>query len=1028
MRSKHKHTFALLAAFVLLLALGGCDKKRDEKTKTPAETPSAPAVPSPLTSLPPVECRWADSPIKVDGSADDAAWANAQTITDFRLPWLKDKPQTPRMKSSAKLLWDHDALYFYAEMDDADLSAKVTQHDGTAWEDDVFELFFKPAADKTGYYEFEVNAANTILDMFIPLREKINYPKFASEPPFKLETVVKLRGTLNNPADKDQGWSVEGKIIWRNFLPTGGRPNTNEIWAFALCRGDTNSGPEGNELTTNAPLSVLSFHRHEEYLPLKFIPAPDSAAKPFGLKQRIPWNDSKVVGTPEPPPPFVVKRVFAKNNLPYTIHVYHEPGTKNLLVLNQISSWVGVGRLQRIKEDENSNEVQQLHAPDRIIYGMAFHPNYTQNGYLYLGSNGPQSQTKRTTGVTRVTIDRNPPHAIVPNSEVTIIEWPSDGHNGGDLVFGKDGMLYVTSGDGTSDSDRDVVGQDLTKLNSKVLRIDVLNPEPGKMYSVPKDNPFVGDANVRPETWAYGLRNPWRIASDPVTGYIWVGNNGQDLWEQAYLIQKGANYGWSIQEGSKPFYPDRKRGPQSISGPAVEHPHSESRSLTGGQVYYGSRYPELRGMYIYGDFSTGKIWGARHDGTRLLELKELADTTIRITGFGFDSTGELLITDHGGGIYKLEPSPPAAANAHFPRKLSETGLFASVAGHKVHPGLIPYSVNAPLWSDGAHKERFIALPGGESGIGVTGNRGWDFPDNAILVKSFAYDRIANDPSTRFWIETRLMVKQQQAKWVGYTYRWNAEQTDATLVDREGADAEFTVADATAPGGMRTQKWHFPSRTECMVCHSRAFNFVLGTSTVQMNKTHDYNGVLDNQLRALEHIGALRVKYADGELDLVRREGKRQGLVDEPLNKFVERWAPQKNQREASMTNLLFKPYDTFGKLVDPYDSKQDLTLRVRSYLHANCAQCHVEAGGGNAAMELDQNASLENMRIIDVTPNHDAFGIANAKLIAPGDVSRSIIPNRMSRRGPGQMPPLATNVPDEKAIALIKEWIGSLKK
>src|SRR5207248_7884053 len=133
----------------------------------------------------------------------------------------------------------------------------------------------------------------------------------------------------------------------------------------------------------------------------------------------------------------------------------------------------------------------------------------------------------RKTIITRYTMDREPPYALDPKSAVTIIDWLSDGHNGGALAFGLDGMLYITSGDGTSDSDTNIVGQDLTKLTAKVLRIDVDHPSAGKAYSVPKDNPFLNRQGVRPETWAYGLRNPWRITTDRQTGQIWLGENGQ---------------------------------------------------------------------------------------------------------------------------------------------------------------------------------------------------------------------------------------------------------------------------------------------------------------------------------------------------------------------------------------------------------------------------------------------------------------------------------------------------------------------
>ena len=147
----------------------------------------------------------------------------------------------------------------------------------------------------------------------------------------------------------------------------------------------------------------------------------------------------------------------------------------------------------------------------------------------------------------------------------------------------------------------------------------------GKQYSVPKDNPFLHIKDAVPETWAYGLRNPWRMHCDKKTGHLWVGNNGQDLWEQVYFIRKGDNYGWSVMEGSHPFYSLRKPGPTPFVKPIAEHHHSEARSLTGGIVYYGSKFPELQGCYIYGDHSTGKIWGIRHDGEKVTWHKEIAD-------------------------------------------------------------------------------------------------------------------------------------------------------------------------------------------------------------------------------------------------------------------------------------------------------------------------------------------------------------------------------------------------------------------
>jgi glucose/arabinose dehydrogenase len=774
---------------------------------------------------------------------------------------------------------------------------------------------------------------------------------------------------------------------------------------------------------------------------------PGPAGKPFGIEQRIPWTTSHVVGSPDPPLPYRVRRTFAKLKVPCPIAIAHEPGTENLLLIHQAFPWGGAGRVLRIKDDPDVSEAEELLKFDGIAYGMAFHPDFATNGYLYVGWNGPLDGPKRFTRVTRYTIDRKPPCALDPKSAQLIIEWESDGHNGGDLAFGRDGMLYVSSGDGTSDSDTNLAGQDLTRLLSKVLRLDVDHPAPGMAYAVPPDNPFVGQEGVRPETWAYGFRNPWRLHIDRQTGDLWVGQNGQDLWEQAFLVQRGANYGWSVMEGSHPFYPNRKAGPTPISPPTVEHPHSEMRSLTGGVVYHGERLPELRGAYLYGDWSTGRIWGVKHQGGKVTWHQELARTTMQITGFGLDAHGELLICDHGGGaVYRLEPTPRDEKPPQFPTRLSATGLFRSVKDHQPEPALIAYSVNSPLWSDGAEKERFLAMPG-TSQIDFKTSRGWELPDGSVLVKTFFLNTADGKEGSRRRIETRLLTRQD-GQWAGYSYLWNDEQTDAELVGAAGVDKPYEVRDAAAPGGRRTQTWHYPSRVECMVCHSRAANWVLGLTTLQMNKVHDYGRVADNQLRTLEHLGVFHIPYTDhmsesrqrlegtaGVLPAVAGPslggvGRALAVALGPLQRGLNRPLDQLEERlrdEPRYTTLLPRRADEYEQLVNPYDRTADLEARARSYLHANCAQCHVMAGGGNAAIELEFTTERDKMNLFGVKPLHDPLGIKDAQLIAPGEPERSVLLQRVARRGAGQMPPLATTEVDREAVQMLTEWIKQMK-
>lgn len=997
-------------------------------------------IASAAAAEPPSEyvCRWADAPPKIDGRADDPAWRHAREIDWFGLPWLGKGARPARTATRARLLWDREYLYFYAEMDDADLYADVAEPDGQTWDNDVFELFFKPAADAPGYYELQVSAAGTKMDMFLPRRGAGGYRRFKSDGSFRWETAVQLRGTLNRWQDVDEGWSVEGRIPWTDFLRTGGRPAIDERWKFALCRYDYSVDFEGPELSTSAPLASKpypDFHLYEDYATLRFEgPTPATAERPYGIPQRLPLSGLRVRGTPEPPPPFRAQRVYPRLALNFPLAVVQQPGTDLLLIVVQSKPY-GATRLVRVADRPDAAELETLLDDDRTIYSLAFHPEFARNGYIFLGHNGPASGGERFTRVSRFTMQTVPPYALDPASELVVIEWPSDGHNGGAIGFGHDGMLYITSGDGTSDSDTKLAGQDLSHLLAKVLRIDVDHPEPNRPYSVPRDNPFVDLPGARPETWAYGLRNPWRLTVDPQTGHIWVGNNGQDLWEQAYLVERGANYGWSVMEGSHPFYLDRARGPTPFVPPTLEHPHSEARSLTGGVVYYGQRYPELRGAYIYGDYSTGKIWGAKHDGKQVVWHRELADTSLQITGFGLDSHGELLICDHRaeGGLYTLVPNEPSPADQSFPRRLSETGLFRSVAGHVPEPGLIPYSVNAPLWSDGAHKERYLALPP-DGYIEFTRSGGWNFPDGTVLVKSFALDCVQDGQPVRRWIETRLLVKQQ-GEWAGYTYQWNEEQTDAVLVPAAGLDVPYQAvfaADARSASGeagaspTESLLWHYPSRAECMVCHSRAANFVLGLSELQMNREHDYGGVRDNQLRTLEQLGVLRVNwYADAVEDL-RSRLLSEGCTAEEASARLAELAPARMQRQPVLSTLLSFPPERYGRLADPYDASADLDRRARAYLHANCAHCHVLAGGGNAQMELEYTTPLAETRLVDVPPLHHRFGLQDPRLVAPGAPDRSVLLVRISHREAGHMPPLATRRVDTQAVELLRSWIASL--
>ena len=288
---------------------------------------------------------------------------------------------------------------------------------------------------------------------------------------------------------------------------------------------------------------------------------------------------------------------------------------------------------------------------------------------------------------------------------------------------------------------------------ASILRIDVDHASGTNAYSVPSDNPFVNVPGARPEVWAFGFRNPFRMSFDHATGDLWVGDVGWELWEMVYRVQRGGNYGWPINEGPNlNVRTDVRPGPGPILPPVHSVPHSDGASITGGYAYHGKRLPRLGGAYIYGDWETGKFWALRHENGSLISNDELCDTSLKPVSFALDRRGELLILDFSGGLYELTPNIAPAANESFPRKLTETGLFSSLHPLTPAPGTVPYQVAAPMWNDHATAEWLLAVPGTASivtagGVGnITGGT-WLFPTNTVLARTLTLDLEQGNPSS-----------------------------------------------------------------------------------------------------------------------------------------------------------------------------------------------------------------------------------------------------------------------------------------
>jgi len=719
--------------------------------------------------------------------------------------------------------------------------------------------------------------------------------------------------------------------------------------------------------------------------------------RPRGLQERTLWTTSKIRGAPDPPAPYRIERVFDKLKFAEPLDLVRAPGTDRLFVAERY------GKIYSFPNTPLVERAELFLDLGKVIYGLAFHPKFSENGYVYVTYVvHPKNELPDGTHVSRFQVRRENPLQCDPATEQLLLTWPCGNHNGGCLQFGPDGYLYIATGDAGELADPNETGQDLSDLPGSILRIDVDRRDADKAYAIPADNPFVDVTGARPEIWAFGLRQPWKMSFDRETGDLWTGNVGQDLWEMIYRIERGGNYGWSITEGSYPFRPERKRGPGGIIPPIIEHDHANFRSITGGFVYRGRRLPELVGAYIYGDYDTGRIWMLRFDREqkKVTENKELVDSSLRLVGFAEDSSGELFLLDHmSGQISRLVPNS-AKSTGDFPRTLSATGLFTSVADHLPDPGLIPYSVIAAQWCDGASKDRYLGIPGDariefetltypQPAPGAP--PGWKFPDGTVLVETLSLEMEKGNPQSRRRLETRILHHERLAGseyvgdqyWQGYTYLWNDEQIDAILLEvPKGLDRTYTISDSDAPGGRRQQTWHFPNRTECAVCHNMAAKYVLGVQTLQMNRDYNYGGTVANQLRMLEYLN----------------------IFTEPLPAHPEE----------------------LSKLVDYHAANEELSRRARSYLHANCSHCHRKWGGGNAEFQLLATLEESEMGTVGVRPGQGTFGIPHARILAPGDPYRSVLFYRMAQVGSGRMPRIGSAVVDERGLRLIHDWIQQL--
>ena len=748
--------------------------------------------------------------------------------------------------------------------------------------------------------------------------------------------------------------------------------------------------------------------------------------RPHGLSER-PGTGPFLDGTmPEIAPAISGNwsAVVAFPNLKFTnsVGLTHVPGTDQLCV------WEREGRIWTFQNQwDTTDKKLVLDISDQCqgwddsgLLGVAFHPGFATNHFVFVWYTWVKpgtvvgSPTTRPNPVlpdtyhdrlSRFTLDDN--GVAIPGSETVFVDLTDQTvwHHGGGMFFHPgNGFLYWTDGDNSVGDNDQIINK---SMYSGVFRIDVdcqggtVSHAPPRQplngvtahYYIPNDNPFVGQSNVLEEFFCLGLRSPHRMTYDPGSGRIFIGDVGESSREEIDVIEPGEsalNFQWNRCEGTLGTMVEPYIG---ISrGPVLDYPHSDGRAVIGGYVYRGKEFAaDLGGKYIFGDNVMRIVWALDETTTPKTKIvlcvmpkgdgpNSGTDYT-GLSSFGTDADGELYfcqMSSIGGRIYRLARGGPPPPKQTLPKLLSQTGVFADLPALQPAAGLLPYSVNSPLWSDGAVKSRWVALAT-NAVVGFASSGRWSFPAGTVFVKHFSLPVDDTDPKVLRRLETRLLVRDASGAVYGASYKWRADNSDADLVNA-GFTEDVAVKTAT---GSRVQKWFYPGRQDCLTCHTSISGGVLGVNTRQLNGDFVYpaTGIRDNQLRVWSHLALFDKPVADKNLPLLPR------LVN--------------------VTNTL-----------------ANLNTRVRSYLDANCSHCH-QPGGAGAFFDARFDTPLAKQNLIN-GPVQNPLGIAGAKVIMPGDTNKSLLFHRVSMLGQNQMPPIAKNVIDDQAVAVIAKWISSM--
>ena len=752
-------------------------------------------------------------------------------------------------------------------------------------------------------------------------------------------------------------FSIVNPPPWTTFdIGTGtltGAPLEEHVGVYGAIEISVSDGADASSL---APFSIT-------------VEQPGPQAAQFGLDER-PGNSSCRAVAPPDNANIGVQRVFASLSLD-NVTALAQPR-------NDDSAWYFATRDGLIGRFDNSSDVSSFTVildhrsvvtvpSDGGLIQLVFHPDFPVDRRVFVNYSKAAADGVATADIIIASFELAADgSSIDPQSETVLLQWPrGQFHQGGYMAFDPNGLLQLGFGDGAPQGDPGGNAQDPANLLGKVLRIDVNSASP---YAIPPDNPYAGSGGVpREEILAIGVRNPFRGDIDIETGRAYVADVGRSQREEVSEVVPGSNLGWNIKEGTTCH--SEQYGSCSdptLVDPLVEYVRNDGNcAIIGGYFYRGEAIPGLIGRFVFADYCSSKISAVElgDDGQPFeLPLVPGGIGIGRISAFAKGADGELYVAT-GSQIHKLLPATNETGSAGPASALSQTGCFDEQDPGIPAAGLIPYDLRSALWSDGAAKRRWMALPDGST-IDLASDGDFLFPAGTVLVKEFSID---GEP-----IETRLLMKSDTGAWNGYSYEWRGD--DAFLLP---AGKEKLLDNG--------QTWHFPSRGECLRCHTSEANVSLGPEIGQLNGDLIYSQTnrIANQLATLDHIGLF--------------------------------------------TNGIPNTPDQLPALAGLTETHQAVSRRARSYLHSNCSGCHRGAGVTQSSMDLRATASRIAMNVCNIDPSFGDLGIAGAKIISPGQSDLSVLPARPSSTDPlERMPPLGTSIVHELAISTLRSWIDSV--